>query len=124
MTLRRLEILQWTGLLLGALAFTAAHVVGFGISQAECAAAGRHWGISHDAWQIAALGAAALCVLAAELAASLVVFRTREESYESPPAPGRIRFLAIAAVAANLIFLVIIVLDGLGVVFNVTCRQG
>ncbi|HEY6835194.1 MAG TPA: hypothetical protein VI142_01885 [Gaiellaceae bacterium] len=124
MSLRRLEILQWTGLLLGALAFTAAHVVGFGISQAECAAAGRHWGISNDVWLGAGLAAAALCVVAAAVAAGLVVFRTREESYESPPAPGRIRFLAIAAVAANLIFLMIIVLDLLGTLSNVTCRQG
>jgi hypothetical protein len=32
--------------------------------------------------------------------------------------------LAIAAVAANVIFLAIIVLDLVGTVFNVTCRQG
>lgn len=124
MSLRRLEILQWTGLLLGALAFAAAHVVGFGISQAECGAPGRHWGISNDVWLGAGLGAAALCVLLAEAAATVVVFRTREESYESPPVPGRVRFLAIAAVAANLIFLVIIVLDAVGTILNVTCRQG
>jgi hypothetical protein len=124
MSLRRLEILQWTGLLLGALAFTAAHVVGFGISQAECGAPGRHWGISNDVWVGAALAAAAFCIVLAELAAALVVARTGRESYESPPARGRIRFLAIAAVAANLIFLMIIVLDILGTLFNVSCRQG
>jgi hypothetical protein len=124
MSLRRLEILQWTGLLLGALAFTAAHVVGFGIAQAECQAAGRHWGISNDVWLGAGLTAAALLVVVAGLASGLVVLHTRSESYESPPAPGRIRMLAIAAVAANVIFLAIIVLDLVGTVFNVTCRQG
>jgi hypothetical protein len=111
MTLRRLEILQWTGLLLGALAFTAAHV-------------GLRWGISNDTWEVIALGVSAGFVLLSELAAGLVVARTREVSYEDPPPPGRVRFLAIAALAANLIFLTIIVLDALGAVLNVACRQG
>ncbi len=124
MTLRRLEILQWTGLLLGALAFTAAHVVGYGITEAECNSAGLRWEISNDMWELIALGVSAGFVLLSELAAATVVLRTREESYESPPPPGRVRFLAIAAVAANLIFLTIIVLDALGSVLNVACRQG
>jgi hypothetical protein len=124
MTLRRLEILQWTGLLLGALAFAAAHVVGYGITEAQCNAAGLRWGISNDTWEAIALGVTAGLVVVSGLAATTVVVRTREESYESPPPPGRVRFLAIAAVAANLIFLTIIVLDGLGSILNVACRQG
>jgi hypothetical protein len=124
MTLRRLEILQWTGLLGGALAFTCAHVLGFGITEAQCNAGGLRWGISNDAWELAALGVAAAFVVLSELAATVVVVRTRDESYEDPPAPGRIRFLAIAAAVANLIFLTIIVLDALGAVVNVACRQG
>jgi hypothetical protein len=124
MTLRRLEILQWAGLLLGALAFTAAHVVGYGITEAQCNAAGLRWGISNDTWEVIALGVSAGFVLLSELAAALVVARTREVSYEDPPPPGRVRFLAIAAVAANLIFLTIIVLDALGALLNVACRQG
>jgi hypothetical protein len=124
MSLRRLEILQWTGLLLGGLAFAAAHVVGYGITEAQCNAAGLRWGISNDTWELTALGTAAAFVLLSELAAALVVARTREQTYEDPPPPGRMRFLAIAAVAADLIFLAIIVLDALGAVFNVACRQG
>jgi hypothetical protein len=124
MTLRRLEILQWTGLLLGGLAFAAAHVVGYGITEAQCNAAGLRGGINNDTWELAGLGAAAAFVIVSELAAAVVVGRTREESYEDPPPPGRLRFLAIAAVAANPIFLTIIVLDALGAVFNVACRQG
>ena len=124
MTLRRLEILQWTGLLLGALAFTFAHVVGYGITEAQCNAAGLRWGISNETWELAALGAAAAFVVVSELAAALVVARTRDESYEDPPPPGRVRFFAIAAVAANLIFLVIILLDGFASIYNVACRQG
>jgi hypothetical protein len=124
MTLRRLEILQWTGLLLGALAFAGAHVVGYGITEAECNSGGLRWGVSNDAWELIALGVTAGLVLVSGLAAATVVVRTRETSYESPPPPGRVRFLAIAALAANLIFLTIIVLDALGSIVNVACRQG
>jgi hypothetical protein len=123
-TLRRLEILQWTGLLLGGLAFAAAHVVGYGITEAECNSAGLRWGISNDTWEVIALGVTAGLVVVSGLAAATVVVRTRETSYESPPPPGRVRFLAIAALAANLIFLIIIVLDALGSIVNVACRQG
>jgi hypothetical protein len=124
MTLRRLEILQWTGLLAGALVWAAQHVVGYGITEAECNSGGLRWGIQNDVWQGALLIAAATCVLVAEAAAITVLVATRRGSYESPPAPGRVRFFAIAAAAANVIFLMIILLDGLAAIFNVTCRQG
>jgi hypothetical protein len=124
MSLRRLEILQWFGLLAGALVWTAQHVVGYGITEAECGAGGLHWGISNDVWEGTLMGAALVCVLAAELASLAVIRATRSSSYESPPPPGRIRFFAIAAAAANLIFLVVILLDGVASLVNVACRQG
>jgi hypothetical protein len=124
MSLRRLEILQWVGLLAGALVWTGQHVVGYGVTEAACSAGGAHWGLSTDTWEAVLMAVAAGCVLAAELAAVAVVVRTREESYEDSPPPGRMRFLAIAAIAANLIFLVIILLDGIGSIVNVACRQG
>ena len=124
MSLRKLEILQWVGLLAGALVWAAQHVVGFGITEAECNSGGLHWGIDNTVWQGALLVAAAACVVVAEAAAVTVLVATRQGSYESPPAPGRVRFFAIAAAAANVIFLMIIVLDGLASIFNVTCRQG
>jgi hypothetical protein len=124
MSLRRLEILQWFGLLAGALVWAAGHVVGYGITEAECNAAGLRWGIHNDVWQGALMGAALLCVLLAELAAIAVIVATRDTSYEAPPSPGRLRFFAIAAATANLIFLMIILLDGFAAILNVPCRQG
>jgi hypothetical protein len=124
MSLRKLEILQWFGLLGGALVWTAQHVVGYGITEAECGAGGLHWGIQNDVWQGALMAAAAAFVVAAELAAITVIAATRRASYESPPVPGRVRFFAIAAAAANVIFLMIILLDGFAAILNVTCRQG
>ena len=124
MSLRRLEILQWFGLLAGALVWAAQHVVGFGITEAECNSAGLHWGIENSVWQGALMAAAAGFVIAAELAALAVIAATSRSSYESPPPPGRVRFFAIAAATANVIFLMIILLDGFAAIFNVTCRQG
>jgi len=122
-TLRRLDVLQWVGLLAGAAIWWAQHIVGLGLTVADCNAAGARWGIDNDAWQAALLGVSVLCVLGAGAAAALVLFRTRTWSYEDPPQPGRIRFLAIAAAVANLIFLVIIVLDGIAVLVDPACRQ-
>ena len=124
MSLRKLEILQWFGLLGGALVWAAAHVLGYGITEAECGGGGLHWGIQNDVWQGALMVAAIAFVLGAELAAIAVILATRRGSYESPPAPGRVRFFAIAAATANVIFLMIILLDGFAVILNVTCRQG
>ena len=124
MSLRKLEILQWFGLLGGALVWTAQHVVGYGITEAECGAGGLHWAIQNDVWQGALMASAAAFVVAAELAAITVIVATRRSSYESPPPPGRVRFFAIAAAVANVIFLMIILLDGFAAILNVTCRQG
>jgi hypothetical protein len=125
MTIRRLGILQWLGLIAGAATWWAQHVVGFGITQAECSSGGASWGIGNDVWQIALLVASALLILAAEAASVAVFLRTRETSYaEDPPPLSRMQFFAIAAMVANAIFLAIVLLDGLASIFNVVCRQG
>jgi hypothetical protein len=123
MTLRRLAILQWLGLFLGAAIFAAQLVVGYGITQARCGAGGQGFGISHDTWQATLLGVSVALVVAAEAAAVAVFLGTREASYEHPPPEGRIRFLAIAAMVANVIFLMAILLNGFASIYNVTCRQ-
>jgi hypothetical protein len=123
MTLRRLAVLQWLGLVAGAAVWAAQHVVGFGITQAECGAGGSGFGIANDTWQAALLGTSASCVLAAQAAAVAVLLATRSKSYEEDPPRGRIRFFAIAASAANAIFLVIIVLDGIASIAGIPCRQ-
>ena len=123
MTLRRLGMLQWVGLLGGGAVWWAQHLVGLGVTSAECNAGGAGWGIENDVWQGAILGVSALLVLAAGAAAGTVLVRTNGTSYEDPPAPGRIRFFAIAAAVANALFLMIILLDGVASIVNVTCRQ-
>ncbi len=124
MTTRRLAILQWLGLLVGALTWAAMHVVGYGITEAQCSVGGARWGIDNDVWQASLMAAAALVVLAAEAAAIVVVRRTRGLDDSAAPPEGRLHFFAVAAAAANVIFLMIVLLDGFAALFDVTCRQG
>jgi hypothetical protein len=120
---RRLEVLQWLGLFVGASLWAAAHVVGFGISEVHCSAAGSGWGIHFDLWEVVVTAVAGVLVLSAALAAGAVVVGTRGSSYEEGPPEGRLRFFAIAALVANALFLVMIVLYAVGTTVNIPCRQ-
>lgn len=122
--MRRLELLQWVGLLAGAALWAAAHVVGYSITEARCSPAGAGWGIDLDLWEALSNGIAGALVLGGAAAAAAVIVGTGGSSYESPPPLGRIRFFAIAALAANAIFLATIVLYAVGSIANVPCRQG
>jgi hypothetical protein len=121
--MRRLGVLQWVGVLGAALTWVGQHAVGQGSADAGCSAGGSHWGIANDTWQIALMVAACSLILASE-AAAIVVFRaTSGSSYESPPPAGRMRFFAIASMTANVIFLVIVLLDGIAATVDTLCRQ-
>ena len=122
MTLRRLGVLQWLGLLLGALVWAAQHVLGFGITQAECGPGGSHWGIANDVWEGSLLGASACAILLAEAAAVTVFLRTRDTTYDGPPPAGRLRFFAICAMPINAVVLMIVLLDGIGSIVLGVCR--
>jgi hypothetical protein len=123
MTLRRLGVLQWTGLLVGGAAWLAQFVAGYGLTEARCGEAGARWGISNDPWQAGFMAVAVVVVLLAEAAAVTVLVRTRRLSFEDDPPPGRMRFLAVAAVLANGLFLAIVLLSGIASIVDVTCRQ-
>jgi hypothetical protein len=123
MTTRRLTVLQWLGLLVGAFTWAAVHVVGYGITEAHCSVGGARWGIGLDVWQATLMSVAALVVLAAEAAAVTVVVRTRGLDDSAAPPLGRVHFFGVAAAAANAIFLTIILLDGFAAIFDAACRQ-
>ena len=131
-TLRQLAVVQWIGVVVAPLAWTGQHVVGYGVGEARCKA-GAGWGIGYDTWQLAILVAAVLFVLVSEAAAIAVFLATRETNYgDGPPGDGRwggavpdtrLHFFATAAMVANVLFFVVIFLDGLGGVFNTICAQ-
>jgi hypothetical protein len=131
--LRTLGVLQWLGLLGGVAVVTAVHLVGFSVTQAECNAPGQSRGILNDPWMIALAAAGGVVILAAAAASAIVFLRTRGAEYGDGPieppgsAPqeprGRLHFFSAAALVANLVFLVIVLLDAVGATFNVVCRQ-
>ncbi|HLY86007.1 MAG TPA: hypothetical protein VKO84_05795 [Gaiellaceae bacterium] len=133
MTVRRLGIVQWIGVVVAPLAWTGQHIVGYGVGQARCSAAGAHWGIGFDTWQLAILAVAGLLILISEAAAVTVFLATREVNYGDGPAGegrcagvlpySRLHFFATAAMVANVLFLTVIFLDGLGSVFSSLCAQ-
>ena len=131
-TLRRLAFVQWIGVCVAPLAWTAQHVVGYGVGQARCEV-GASWGIAFDTWQLAMLAAAGLLVVISEAAAVSVFLATREANFgDGPPEDGRwggavpysrLHFFATAAMVANVLFLAIILMDGLAAAFDSLCVQ-
>jgi hypothetical protein len=123
MTRFRLEILQWFGFFAASFAWYGNHIVGSGLTQAQCNPGGAHWGISNDAWQLALLIAASLVILGAEAAAIAVFLATRGTEFEGTPPRARMHFFAAAAMAANLLFLMMVLLNGIASLADVVCRQ-
>jgi hypothetical protein len=131
-TIRQLSVVQWIGVVVAPLAWTGQHVVGYGVGQARCEV-GANWGIGYDTWQLALLAAATLLVLVSEAAAVTVFLATRDTNYgDGPPGDGRwggavpysrLHFFATAAMVANVLFLVVILLDGLVAVADTLCAQ-
>jgi len=123
MTRTRLELLQWFALFAGPLAWTTEHVVGYGIGEASCNVAGAQWGLDPAVLQTVLAVLVGVVVVAAWLAA-LVAFRETRAVDEYEPGPlGRIRFFAQAALLGNVLFFVIVVLDGVSSVHDLPCRQ-
>jgi hypothetical protein len=133
MSTRRLSVLQWIGVVVAPLAWTGQHVVGYGVGEARCSVAGMTWGIGYEAWQLAIMVCAGLLILVSEAAAVTVFRATRETNYgDGPPGEGRwggavpysrLHFFATAAMVANVLFFMVILMSGLGSVFSTLCAQ-
>jgi membrane associated rhomboid family serine protease len=116
MTRRRLEVLQWYALLGGAIAWAAQHVAGYFVSTAGCGSVS--FGASGA--QIGLAAAALVAIVAAE-AAAFVVFRAT--TGDDVPPGSRLHFFAQAALLGNVLFFVIVVLNGIGTVYHLPCAQ-
>ncbi|HEV2592224.1 MAG TPA: hypothetical protein VGU02_10060 [Gaiellaceae bacterium] len=123
MTIKRLSSLQWFALLGGAVALAFGHLAGLGLTVAECNVNGPRWNIANDAWEIAIEATAVCAMLLAGAASALIISRTQGTSYDDDPPLSRVRFFAIAALVANALFTIVVLLDLFGNVFNAVCRQ-
>jgi hypothetical protein len=118
----RPEVLQWYGLLGGALAWTVQLVLAFGVTVARCGVGG-DFGLAVDAWQVVLIVVAGGLTLLGEAAALTVFLATRALDHDGPPPDGRRHFFASAALVGNLLFLMIILLSGIGIVAHSPCHQ-
>jgi hypothetical protein len=123
MTRRRLELLQWFSLFAGPLAWATEHVVGFWISDASCHVAGAQWDLDPAALQTVLALLVGAVVVAAWLAAFVTFRETRMVDKDEPGPAGRIHFFAQAALLGNVLFFVIVVLDGVATVHDLPCSQ-
>ena len=118
-----MKALAWVGLFVAPGAWFGQHVIGQAISQASCSAVNASWGVSNRTWQIALLVVASVIILLSEGAAVTVFRRTQDVSYEHAPPIGRVRLIAIAAMTTNLLYLVIVLLDGIASIVETGCKS-
>jgi uncharacterized membrane protein len=123
MTRSRLELLQWFSLFAGPLAWATEHVVGFFLSDAACSVSGAQWRLDTAPWQAVLAVLTGAVVVAAGLAAFVTFRETRTVDKDEPGPLGRIHFFAQAALLGNVLFFVIVVLDGVGSVHDLPCHQ-
>jgi uncharacterized membrane protein len=95
--------------------------VGYWLTEAACSPTGDQWGISLSAWAIVVTALAALTAVAAGLT-SIWLYRRHGDRHDPPPA-GRIAFLAAVGMTVSTLFLVLILMTGVGVVTFRVCNQ-
>jgi hypothetical protein len=117
------EFMQWFGLLGAPLAWATQLVLGYGVTEARCNVGSSQWGVGNDTWQITLMVAAGIVVVFAEVCAVALYLVTREAGYDGDPPFGRRQFFVFASSLGNFLFLVAILLSGIGAVTHVPCRQ-
>jgi hypothetical protein len=122
MRVLRPELLQWYGLFGAALSWTGQLIVGFGVAYADCATASSRWGLDVVTWQIVLMVVGLTFAVVAEAAAINVLLATRALHYEDSPPDGRRHFFAFGAALGNLLFIMAILLSGIGALSHATCR--
>ena len=121
--MRRLEALQWFGLLAAPLAWAVQLVFGFGAADANCSSGGTTWGIAVGPWEAGFTAGALVIALAAEASAALLYRELRSVEDDGPGPEGRLHFFAVAALIGNVIFLGAIALTAFGVFEHLGCQQ-
>jgi hypothetical protein len=119
---RGFEFLQWFGLFGAFVIWVAQFVTGWGTTEARCHAVNVVWRVDNDAMQIILMSVGISVALLAEAAAIAVFVRTRTLEHDDPPPWGRRNFFATAAMIGNLLFVVAILLSGIGAIYHTGCR--
>lgn len=119
----RIRLLGWFALAGPPVAWATLHVLGYGVTEAACGAAGPKLAPNVNVWTIALSAAAVLIAILAEVSAINVFRATRADSTDGAPPAGRIYFLSIVALTTTPLFFFIMVMDGVGVLALEKCQQ-
>jgi hypothetical protein len=115
---------MWLGLFGAPVAWASSHVVGWGVSEANCEVVGRQWGINFDAWATVLLVLAVALALAG-LAGSVLTYRSiRGTDKDAAPPAGRLWLLSISGLVLSPLLLMIILLTHVGALALSHCHQG
>ena len=118
------EVLQWIGLFAAPLAWTVQLVFGYGFAVGACDTISSRTSVSLTTWEIVITAAAATVALGGQAATALAWRATQGRGSDiDSPAARRIHFFAGAALLANTIFLIMILLGGITAVHLAPCRQ-
>jgi len=105
-------------------AWSASHVVGWGVSEANCEIAGRQWGINFDAWEWVLLVLAVVLAVTG-IVASVLTFRdVKGTDKDANPPAGRLWLMSIAGMVVSPLMLMIILLTHVGALILSHCHQG
>lgn len=112
----------WLGLLGAPLAWTGQLIFGFGVEEADCNAAGRHWALGTTWWEVGLTVAAGAVALAGIVAAARVWRSTRRGDLLE--AAGLVPFLAAGGVLVSFVFGALILLGGVAAIVLEPCSRG
>lgn len=121
MSSRTAEVLQWFGLLAAPIVWGVHIVFGAGATEAHCDPA--RLGIDLETYQtVLAVTGLALALVAEACAVALFV-GTRHVHYTDPPPEGRRNLFVFGASLGNVLFIVGILVAGIGTLAFEGCRQ-
>ena len=105
---------MWVGVLGAPIAWFASHVIGWGVSEANCEIAGRAWGVSFNTWAAVLTTSAALLAITG-IVSSLRTYRAvRGAGQDDAPPEGRLWIMSIFGLVVSPLMLVLILLTGTG----------
>lgn len=102
-------------------AYAAQLGLGYWLVEAQCSPTGGQWGISLSAWAVVVTALAAAAAVGAGFT-SVWLYRRHGDRHEPPPS-GRIAFLAIVGMTVSVLFSVLILMTGAGVLTFHVCNQ-
>ena len=114
------EALQWIGLFTAPLAWAAQLVLGYGATLAHCDSGGTGFDLPIVTWELGVMAVAVLLALGGQAAAVVALRNSRRSGLPDE----RRRFFAEAALLANVLFLLAILLSGITAATEAPmCRQ-